>query len=136
MEAPWGHNRMDRQEPEAMATALEATGDYRILRRLKPRRVVRPSDGEPTRTALFLDLETTGLKTTKDEIIEIAIVPFTYGISNGHIYEVHEPFHRLRQPANPIAPEITALTGITDAMVAGKTIDPEEISRFIATSSL
>ena len=116
---------MDRQEPEAMATALEATGDYRILRRLKPHHVIRPPDGEATRTALFLDLETTGLDPAKDEVIEIAMVPFTYGVDNGRIYEVGVPFQRLRQPSVPISPEITALTGISNEMVAGRKVDTE-----------
>ena len=128
---------MDRQqELEAMATALEATGDYRILRRLRPRRVIRPPDEEPPRTALFLDLETTGLDPAKDEVIEIAMVPFTYGIDDGLIYEVGVPFQRLHQPSVPISPEITALTGISNEMVAGRKLDTAEVSRAIAGASL
>jgi DNA polymerase-3 subunit epsilon len=127
---------MDLQNPEKLAAVLEATGDYRVLRRLKPRAVIHQPDDEPTRVAIFLDLETTGLDPTKDEIIEIAMVPFTYGINNGRLYEVREPFQQLRQPASPITADINALTGITNEMVAGKTIDPADISRFIGTSSL
>jgi len=127
---------MDLENFDRLIASLEATGDYRVLRRLKPRSVIHEPDGEPTRVAIFLDLETTGLDPTKDEIIELAMVPFTYGINNGRIYEVREPFQRLRQPAYPISPEITALTGITDEMVAGKTIDQAEVSRFIDTASL
>jgi len=63
------------------------------------------------------------------------MVPFEYGL-DGQIYSVGEPFHRLRQPSQPIPHEITALTGITDAMVAGATIDPMEITAFAAEAVL
>jgi len=62
-------------------------------------------------------------------------VPFTYAL-DGRVFEVGEPFHRLRQPADSIPAEITAVTGITDDMVAGKTIDPAEVSAFAAPAAL
>jgi DNA polymerase-3 subunit epsilon len=127
---------MDPQEAEKIAVALEATEDYRVLRRLKPRRLIHAPDGEATRVAILLDLETTGLNPAKDEIIEIGMVRFTYGIGSGRIQEISEPFQRLRQPATPIPVEVTALTGITDEMVKGKTIDPAEVSRFVADASI
>ena len=120
---------------EAMAATLEATGDYRVLRRLKPRHMVNPPDGSPTRLGMFLDLETTGLDPVKDEIIEMAMVPFTYGL-DGRIFEIRETFQRLRQPSAPIPPEITALTGIDDAMVAGHVIDPADVARFAGPAAL
>jgi len=63
------------------------------------------------------------------------MLPFRYSI-DGMVIEVLEPFDRLREPSSPIHPEITALTGITDAMVAGKTIDPDEVSRFASPAVL
>ncbi|KJS38140.1 MAG: DNA polymerase III subunit epsilon [Rhodospirillaceae bacterium BRH_c57] len=122
-------------DPEKMAAALEATGDYRILRRLKPRRTINGSDGSKTRTGLFLDLETTGLDPAKDEIIEFGMVPFTYGL-DGRIFEIGEAFGWLRQPSTPIPQEITAITGITDEMVAGKTVDPAEVAAVAAPVDL
>ena len=91
--------------------------------------------GIATRRGLFVDVETTGLDPTQDEIIELAMVPFEYGL-DGQIYSVDEPFHRLRQPSQPIPSEITALTGITDSMVAGATIDPIEVTAFAAEAAL
>lgn len=38
----------------------------------------------------------------------------------------------LNQPTSPIPPEITKITGLTDAMVAGHAIDPKEVAAFIA----
>ena len=46
---------------EGMAAALEASGRYRIVRRLEPRAAIAEPDGTPTRRGIFLDVETTGL---------------------------------------------------------------------------
>ncbi|MGA0601527.1 3'-5' exonuclease [Caulobacter sp. KR2-114] len=124
-----------RADLEAMAQALEFSDDYRVLRRLAPRPDRGPPVGVPTRMGLFVDTETTGLDTAHDEIIELAMVPFIYGL-DGEVYSVGEPFQQLRQPANPIPPQITAITGIDDAMVAGKTINPDEVAAFAAPAAL
>lgn len=118
-----------------MAAALTASGDYRVLRRLKPAARTADPGGAETRTGLFLDLETTGLDPVRDEIIELAMVPFTYSL-DGRIFGVGEPFQALREPSKPIPPEITALTGIDDAAVSGKVIDPAEVVAFAAPAAL
>jgi DNA polymerase-3 subunit epsilon len=120
---------------EAMAAALAASGQYRVLRRLAPRPALAIPDGVVTRTGLFVDVETTGLDWRRDEIIELAMIPFRYGM-DGRIYEIGEAFQGLRQPAQPIAAEITALTGIDDAMVAGKAIDLDAVAAFAAPAAL
>lgn len=118
-----------------MAEALAASGDYRVLRRLVPRRQPHPADGSATRIGLFVDVETTGLDPVRHEIIELAMVPFTYAL-DGRIFEVGDAFQRLRQPAEPIPPEISAITGIDDTMVAGQAIDPGEVAAFAAPAAL
>jgi DNA polymerase-3 subunit epsilon len=125
----------DESTWEAMIASLEESGRFRVLRRLQPRGVVTPADGSPTRTGLFVDVETTGLDPAHEEIIELAMAPFTYGL-DGRIFEIGEPFNRLREPSKPIPAEITALTGIDDAMVAGKVIDPAEVAAFAAPAAL
>lgn len=118
---------------EDMATALTATGNYRVLRRLVPRQVINEPDGPEVRHGIVLDTETTGLDALKDEIIELAMVPFTYS-PDGRIFEVREAFHGLREPSVPITAEITDITGIDAAMVAGRTIDPDQVAEFVASS--
>ena len=115
--------------------ALETSGAYRVLRRLAPRLRTAPPPGLATRQSLFVDTETTGLDPARDEIIELAMVPFSYG-PDGEIYGVGEPFSQMREPAKPIPPQVTALTGIDPAMVAGKAIDPAEVTHFAAPASL
>jgi DNA polymerase-3 subunit epsilon len=120
---------------EAMAARLDASGRYRVLRRLVPQSIISPPDGSQTRLGLFVDVETTGLDHSRDEVIELAMVPFTYAL-DGRIFEIRAPFQKLREPAKPIPPEITALTGITDEMVRGQTIDPIEVAAFASGAAL
>jgi DNA polymerase-3 subunit epsilon len=128
---------MDETVPdlETMAQTLERSGGYRVLRRLTPLASREPLAGVQTRQGLFVDTETTGLDAARDEIIELAMVPFTYGV-DGEIYAVGEAFQQLRQPSKPIPAEITAITGIDDTMVEGQVIDPQAVATFAAPAAL
>ena len=118
-----------------MAEQLEQSGEYRVLRRLSPNQAVEAPDGGLVRRGLYVDVETTVLDPAVDEIIELAMVPFTYG-TDGRITEVGEAFEGLRQPAEPIPAHITTITGIDDAMVAGRRIDPDEVGCFAGQADL
>lgn len=118
--------------PDELIAALEALGDYRVLRRLRPAEPMRDAPAG-TRRAVLTDVETTGLDCERDEIIELAMVPFFYTLA-GEIVGVGMPFDGLRQPAAPIPHEVTRLTGIDDVMVAGRFIDPAQVSAFAGTS--
>lgn len=120
---------------ETLAQTLEDTGNYRVIRRLKPRKATPPPPGTPLRLGLMVDVETTGLDYRRDEIIELAMTPITYGL-DGRVYIVGDSFQKLREPSTPITPEITAITGITNEMVAGHSIDPAEVAAFAAPASL
>lgn len=113
----------------AMAEALSRSSDYRVLRRLVPRIPSRPAEQE-TRTGILLDTETTGLDHRKDEIIELGMVKFDY-TAEGRIVGVRDTFAAFNEPSAPIPPEITAITGITDEMVAGQRIDDAAVSAFV-----
>lgn len=120
---------------EAMARTLEASARFKVLRRLDTVTRLHKGDRADCRLGMMLDLETTGVDPRRDEIIEFAMTPFHYD-GEGHLVSLGEAFSRLRQPANPIPAEITRITGITDAMVAGQTVDPAEVSAFIAPAAL
>lgn len=123
---------MTVQPPLAeIAGMLEQSPDYRVLRRLVPRSDFTPSDGQSTKTAILLDVETTGLDTARDEIIELGMVKFSY-LPDGRIGRVIDTFSCFNQPSIPIPAEIIALTGITDEMVEGHSLDDERISEFAA----
>ncbi len=118
-----------------MARHLEGTGQYRILRRLVPRAVVaEPRPGFP-RIGVMVDTETTGLSKQTAEVIEIGAIAFTYD-DDGNFGDVIGVFGGLQQPSKPIPAEITTLTGITDAMVAGQEIDHNALRRMIEPADL
>ncbi len=120
---------------EGMAEQLRASGEYRVQRRLQPRTRINDSLGAPTRSGLLVDVETTGLDPQKHEIIELAMVPFSY-LPDGTICDVGAAFEQLNQPSSPIPPSITRLTGITDAMVADQSIDNEAVRALVDGAAL
>jgi DNA polymerase III epsilon subunit-like protein len=63
--------------PEQLAQTLERSENYRVLR-LRPRQAFRPSETEPAKRAILLEVETTGLDTTRDEVVELGMVKFSY----------------------------------------------------------
>lgn len=119
----------------AMAEALQATGEYRVLRKLQPPSRYEPEDNSILRRAIFLDVETTGLDPARHEIIELAMAPFTYA-TDGRVFSVGEAFQAFREPSHPIPAEVTAITGIDDRMVEGCVIDPKDVARFVAGADL
>jgi DNA polymerase III subunit epsilon len=113
----------------AMAEALAKSADYRVLRRLVPRETAASSIVQGTKTGILLDLETTGLDQQKDEVIEIGMVKFDY-LPDGRIAGINDVFSSFNEPSQPIPLEVTALTGITNEMVAGQRTDEAAVSSF------
>ena len=113
-----------------MAEALAKSADYRVLRRLVPRSTFPPCTGQSTKTGILLDVETTGLDQRKDEIIELGMVKFDY-LPDGRIAGLRDVFSSFNEPSEPIPLEVTALTGITNEMVAGQPIDEAAVSSFV-----
>lgn len=62
---------------------------------------------------VVIDTETTGLRCTSDEILEVAAIRFRG-------FEPVEKFVTLLAPSKPIPEQITEINHITDEMVAGK----------------
>lgn len=114
----------------ALAEALAGSPDYRVLRRLVPRPLSAPPAGLETRVGILLDTETTGLDHARDEIIELGMVKFDY-TKDGRIVGVRDTFSAFNQPNCSISPEVTALTGITDELVAGHRFDDMAITAFV-----
>jgi DNA polymerase III subunit epsilon len=63
------------------------------------------------------------------------MLPFDYS-TDGEIFAIHQPFSALRDPGRPIPAAVMALTGITDAMVCGLSIDPAEVEAFLGSAAL
>ena len=77
--------------------------------------IVKGASGEEIDSTAYvvLDVETTGLNTSTDEIIEIGAVRFENGV------EVAE-FSELINPGRPLPDKIVEITGITTAMLQGQ----------------
>lgn len=122
-------------DDENLARRLEATGNYKILRRLVPRSLTPSSAGYTGKVGIILDFETTGLDPVKDEIIEAAMVKFRYSETD-EITGVSDVFQAYNEPSVPIPALVTDLTGTTNEMVAGHRIDIVALEAFVADANL
>ena len=114
---------------EGMATALRAHPDYRVIRRLVPRLhwpLALPEND--LWTVLILDTETTGLDHTKDKIIELAFVRIDIDRNTGLPVGEAVVYDELEDPGITIPKEIEGITGITQAMVSGRSLDESRIA--------
>lgn len=110
---------------------LEASGDYRIIKRLKPVSFYSPSNDTNKKIGIFLDTETTGLDSESDSIIELAMVTFEFD-SDGNIYRVLPEYNQLNDPGKSIPAIVTQLTGITDEMVKGQSINLDTVKNILS----
>ncbi len=88
------------------------------------------------RVGLALDVETTGLEAGRDQIIEIGLRAFRFHRLTGELVAFDEAYNGLQDPGVPLSEEIVRLTGITDADLAGQSIDWAQVTRMIETASL
>lgn len=121
-------------DSEALARQLEASGDYRILRRFRPEATPLHSATGTMATAVALDVETTGFDPSTERIIQLAVLPFQYLKESGHIIGFDPPVTYFEDPGRPIPAAIVALTGISDADVRGQRIDDAAIEAAVGTA--
>lgn len=110
--------------------------EYRVIRRIPEWKEPVSLQGDEIASAVYVDVETEGLDYKTDKVLEISMVPFTYGKHSGVVSNVFKPFQAFNDPGRPIAPEITELTGITDDMVRGHKIDADEVEAFVSPFNL
>ena len=106
--------------------------------------VIRPFDGRipaaPTvdlrthpdyRLAVVLDTETTGLDHTRDRVIEFGGRSIVYSRSTGEVVGLLDTYDALQDPGAPLSEKISKLTGLTDADLAGQSIDAGRVRSMI-----
>jgi DNA polymerase-3 subunit epsilon len=126
----------NREKGEHLAAQLEAHPDYRVLRRLAPRTQFAIPDDRPMLKGVIVDTETTGLDPANDKIVEIGLVVFEFDPETGQAFRVLATYDSLEDPGIPIPAEVTDVTGITDAMVAGQKIDDEKVAALVRDAAL
>lgn len=129
---------MNALEAEIAITALHATGDYLVLRRLDLERDTRfkrtPAEG--SQTGLCLDTETTGLSHAEDKIIELGIVAFEYNPVTAEIIRITGRYSGFEDPGFPLSNEVREITGITDEMVAGQAFADDRVNALAQQATL
>lgn len=114
-----------------------APEDYKLIRRIPwtksgvelPIHVGVPVGDEVS--VAVLDVETTGFEAGRDKIIELGLVKIKLSPSTGQVTTIVAATSMYEDPGFEIPEIITDITGITNAMVAGKAIDDAEFSRWL-----
>ena len=121
---------------ELLARKLEASPDFRVLRRLVIKDHYGNPDGRALSKGIVIDTETTGLRHDQDKIIEIGLVVFEFDKNTGEVFRILESFNALEDPHMPIPSDSTAVHGITDAMVAGKRFDEAKVNSLVQDADI
>lgn len=105
--------------------------NYQILKRVTE----YPATGkeficEDSIKIAIVDLETTGLDYIMDKITEIGVIIAAFD-SHNEAVDIVGTYQAFNDPGVPISERITELTGITDDMVKGQSIDWAEVSHII-----
>ena len=122
---------MENDHYEKMADELIKTGDFKVIKRFEPVEYYNKGSSDDLKIGVYLDTETTGMDADDDEIIELALVPFEFDKA-GNIYRLLPAYNAFRDPGIPIPEIITQITGITDDMVKGQSIDLEQVSKILS----
>lgn len=118
---------------EQQARALEASADFKVLRRLPHLEEVWLTPiptGGPAITLAVIDTESTGFGDA-DKMIELAVVKLSL-TADGQLCNVQPVIGQFEDPGCPLTAEITAITGIDDAMVAGHSFDEKALASILA----
>lgn len=124
-------------DPADAARLLDIHPDYRVLRRLGDAAHLAVDAGAnvDTRVAAIVDVETTGLVSATDRIIELAVqrIRFT---GAGQITQVGVARSWREDPEVQLDPAISKLTGLTEADLAGQAIDDDEATAMLTSADV
>jgi len=121
---------------DAMAQALDAHPDYKVLRRLVPRDDWGTASTSETKRVIVLDTETTGLDAKSERIIELAMLSVLVDTTTGQPVGPVTTYESFEDPGKPIPPAITEITGIDDSMVRGQRIDDARVAELVQAADL
>ena len=109
--------------------------DYKILSRVKTTFEEIITSNSKIFRAAIIDLETLGMDANQHEIIEIGLLSFSFTTEDG-VIGIVDSYNELNDPRKPIPPEITKITGISDADVRGKVINWDHVGLILNQTHL
>ncbi len=118
-----------------MIQYLEDTKKYKIIEKYEKPKYYHQDDGSEKRCGVFIDVETTGLHSHTDKIIELGMVMFEYA-KDGRIFRITEEYSQYQDPGIPIPKMITNMTGITDDMVKNQHIDKAMFEKYMKAANI
>jgi DNA polymerase-3 subunit epsilon len=124
------------EEAERLVNEIVVTGRYRVLRRLDLDEW-RPTSSAAVETSVgvVIDVETTGLDRSRCKIIELSLRRFRHD-AHGRITKLDSERSWLEDPGEPLDPKISALTGLSDDDLHGRSIDERTACAVIASASV
>jgi DNA polymerase III subunit epsilon len=130
------HRKLEAARLETHAQIIEASPNYRVLRALNIMATPEPPPGMfDDVPVLVVDVETTGLDTSADTIIEFAARQIVVDYQ-GAVVHIGEAVSFLQDPGLPLTREIVALTGLTDDDLRGQNIDDEAVQKLFENAEL
>jgi DNA polymerase-3 subunit epsilon len=119
------------KQDDLRAKIVAALSDHGLAVFKKLAKSPFPVGADPEReanalTGVYLDVETSGLDLATNGVTQLALLRFRYD-EKGIVSIDDEAWAQFRDPGVPIEAEVTAITGITDQMVKGKTIATSDI---------
>ena len=122
---------LDVGDIDVMAKVLQAHPDFKVLRRLRPILQWPAATDSAITRVVVLDTETTGLDQSKEKIIELALLRVDIDNATGMPVGPLQVYDGLEDPGRPIPKEVVAITGLTDADVAGQRIDEARVAELM-----
>lgn len=121
---------------ERAAALLGSDPNYRVTRALPDLSTLQlPQPQGRVRMGLVIDTETTGLDWRADSIIQIAACPVQID-GRGRVIGIGRTVNWLEDPGEPLTPEISRLTGLTDADLADQWIDDDALCDLLRDADL
>lgn len=122
-------NSVGSEESRRMVTALEMSGNYKVLRRFAaPDCYGTFAADVRMRRVAVVDTETTGLDKAKDKVFELGYVIVEFDPLSGRLGQVMSRYNGTEDPGVPLSEDVKELTGKTDEMLAGTEFDDEFIN--------
>jgi hypothetical protein len=112
-----------------MATALEMSGNARVLERFNPKAIFNEvAGGLEFKRLMVLDLRATGLQAGVDRIYELAYLIVDFDAKNGVAFRVSSTFYGTEDPAGLAAESDLATGGLSSKALRGTRFDETRIA--------